>query len=191
AIAKKFHLYDDTLFHTRVTDLTWDDDADEWIVSTDRGDRFRARHVVTSSGTLTQPKLPGIPGVEEFRGHTFHTSRWDYGYTGDDLPKLAGKRVAVVGTGATGIQVIPHVAEAAERGVTTVEPTAEAEQAWCDTIREYAPDNHRFQSECTPGYYNNEGRPREVNNAFGPGPIVFHDLLRRWREEGGFDQVLS
>ncbi|HWS31241.1 MAG TPA: NAD(P)/FAD-dependent oxidoreductase, partial [Actinoplanes sp.] len=441
AIAKKFHLYDDTLFHTRVTDLTWDDDTDEWIVSTDRGDRFRARYVVVSSGTLTQPKLPGIPGIENFRGHTFHTSRWDYGYTGDDLSKLAGKRIGVVGTGATGIQVIPHVAEAAghlvvfqrtpssidvrdnrpfdltdlqpgwqqermenfltvitgghtdvdlvgdgwtstaalqrqmlpgtvdttltaeerelvdeladartmdrirarvdavvddpataellkpwyrymckrpgfsdlylqafnrpnvtlvdtadhggitamtetgvvvgdreyevdcvvfatgfevgvsgvvsgtmpvqgrggmpllghwrngprtlhgfyshgfpnlfhlgsiqnaasvnyahvlqeqaghiaavvaeavKRGVTTVEPTAEAEQAWCDTIRANAPDNFAFQAECTPGYYNGEGRPRPVNNAYGPGPVAFHQLLRDWRA-GDMSEVL-
>ncbi|WP_433788440.1 flavin-containing monooxygenase [Actinoplanes sp. CA-252034] len=118
-IAKRFDLYTDTMFHTRVTGLTWDEENAEWQVTTDRGDDFRARYVVISSGTLTQPKLPGIPGVEDFKGHTFHTSRWDYGYTGGDqtgkLTGLAGKRVAVVGTGATGIQVIPHLAEAAEK----------------------------------------------------------------------------
>ncbi|MFC4068343.1 flavin-containing monooxygenase [Actinoplanes subglobosus] len=119
AIAKRFDLYADTLFHTRVTGLTWDEENAEWQVTSDRGDDFRARYVVISSGTLTQPKLPGIPGIEDFQGHTFHTSRWDYGYTGGDqtggLTGLAGKKVAVVGTGATGIQVIPHLAEAAER----------------------------------------------------------------------------
>ncbi|OOB91784.1 flavin-containing monooxygenase [Rathayibacter sp. VKM Ac-2630] len=113
AIAEHYGLYRDTLFQTRATALTWDEEAEEWLVETDRGDRFRARFVVTSSGTLTQPKLPGIPGVETFRGHTFHTSRWDYGYTGGTpdggLTGLADKRVAVVGTGATGLQVIPHV----------------------------------------------------------------------------------
>ncbi|MCJ1700230.1 NAD(P)/FAD-dependent oxidoreductase [Rathayibacter festucae] len=113
AIAEHYGLYRDTLFQTRATALTWDEDADEWLVETDRGDAFRARFVVTSSGTLTQPKLPGIPGIETFRGHTFHTSRWDYGYTGGTpdggLTGLADKRVAVVGTGATGLQVIPHV----------------------------------------------------------------------------------
>ena len=118
AIANRFELYDDTMFHTRVTELTWDDEAAEWTVKTDRGDDFTSRYVVISSGTLTQPKLPGIPGIEDYRGHTFHTSRWDYGYTGGDqsgnLTGLAGKRVAVVGTGATGIQVIPHLAESAE-----------------------------------------------------------------------------
>ncbi|WP_230673140.1 flavin-containing monooxygenase [Rathayibacter sp. Leaf248] len=115
AIAEQYGLYRDTLFQTRATALTWDEEAEEWLVETDRGDRFRARFVVTSSGTLTQPKLPGIPGIETFRGHTFHTSRWDYGYTGGTpdggLTGLADKRVAIVGTGATGLQVIPHVGE--------------------------------------------------------------------------------
>ncbi|MDA0563829.1 NAD(P)/FAD-dependent oxidoreductase [Streptomonospora sp. S1-112] len=118
AIATTFDLYRDALFHTRVTGLTWDDEAEEWTVETDRGDRMRARFVITSSGTLTRPKLPGIPGIEAFRGHTFHTSRWDYGYTGGDqdggLHKLADKRVAVIGTGATGVQVIPHLGRDAE-----------------------------------------------------------------------------
>ena len=113
AIAERFDLYRDTAFQTRVTGLTWDEDAAEWVVETDRGDRMRSRFVVTSSGTLTTPKLPGIPGIETFRGHTFHTSRWDYAYTGGDaaggLEGLADKRVAVVGTGATGLQVIPHL----------------------------------------------------------------------------------
>jgi cation diffusion facilitator CzcD-associated flavoprotein CzcO len=119
AIAKRFDLYADTLFHTRITSLTWDQENAEWQVTTDRGDAYRSRYVVISSGTLTQPKLPGIPGIEDYRGHTFHTSRWDYGYTGGDqtggLTGLNGKKVAVVGTGATGIQVIPHLAEAAEK----------------------------------------------------------------------------
>ncbi|MFI5592199.1 flavin-containing monooxygenase [Amycolatopsis sp. NPDC051758] len=449
ALAKHFGLYRDTMFHTRVTELRWDDDAAEWQVRTDRGDDFRARYVVVSSGTLTQPKLPGIPGIETFRGHTFHTSRWDYGYTGGTadggLSGLADKKVGVVGTGATGIQVIPHlgrdagelyvfqrtpssvdvrdnrptdpgwaaslepgwqqermdnflsvvtggdtttdlvgdgwtstarlqrkmlsgtveaglsaedreyfdeiadfgtmnrirarvddvvedpataellkpwyrymckrptfsdlylqtfnrpnvtlvdtadfggvtrmtenavvvgdreypldcvifatgfevgvsgiisgklpvygrdgvpllqswsqgpktlhgfyshgfpnlfhlgplqnasavnfvhilqeqathigavVAEARKRGARRVEPTAEAQDAWVATIRENARDNRAFLTECTPGYYNNEGKPRAVNNSFGPGPVVFHDLLRRWRAEGGMNDVL-
>ena len=118
AIAERFDLYRDAVFSTRVTGLAWDESATAWVVTTDRGDRMRATHVVTSSGTLTQPKLPGIEGIESFQGHTFHTSRWDYGYTGGDqfgnLHKLADKKVAVVGTGATGIQVIPMVARDAQ-----------------------------------------------------------------------------
>ncbi|GAB7039038.1 MULTISPECIES: flavin-containing monooxygenase [Catenuloplanes] len=444
AIAEHFGLYRDTMFHTRVTELRWDETAAEWQVRTDRGDDFRARYVIVSSGTLTQPKLPGIPGIESFRGHTFHTSRWDYAYTGGDadgnLHRLAGKRVGVVGTGATGIQVIPHlgrdaqhlyvfqrtpssidvrdnrplapdwtaglkpgwqrermdnfltiisggrtdvdlvgdgwtatghlqttyltgaraemsdeeleladfakmnairarvdeivtdpataaklkpwyrymckrpgfsdtylptfnrpnvtlvdtadtggitrmtetavvvgddeyevdcvifatgfeagvsgvvsgtmpvygrdgvpllqtwargprtlhgfyshgfpnlfhlgalqnsnsvnfvhllhqqavhigavIGEGRRRGTRWIEPAAAAEEAWVATIREVAPDTRAFQAECTPGYYNNEGRPRPVNNSYGPGPVAFHDLLRRWRAEGGYDDVL-
>jgi cation diffusion facilitator CzcD-associated flavoprotein CzcO len=114
-IAEKFDLYADALFSTSVTELTWDDTTEAWIVATDRGDRFRATYVITATGTLSELRLPGIPGIETFRGHTFHTSRWDYGYTGGTpdggLTGLADKRVGVVGTGATGVQVIPKLAE--------------------------------------------------------------------------------
>ncbi|MEU5170758.1 flavin-containing monooxygenase [Streptomyces mutomycini] len=114
AIARHFDLYRDTCFQTEATELRWDDGASEWTVTTDRGDRIRARYVVVSSGTLSQAKLPGIPGIETFEGHTFHTSRWDYAYTGGDqdggLVGLADKRVALIGTGATAVQVVPHLA---------------------------------------------------------------------------------
>lgn len=119
AIAKHYDLYRDVLFHTRATALTWEEDGAVWTVETDRGDRFTARYVITSSGTLSQAKLPAIPGIEDFAGHTFHTSRWDYDYTGGsaegNLTGLADKRVAVVGTGATGLQVVPHLAESAKK----------------------------------------------------------------------------
>ncbi|MEO6084683.1 MAG: NAD(P)/FAD-dependent oxidoreductase [Umezawaea sp.] len=449
AIAEHFDLYRDTCFQTRVTGLRWDDDAAEWIVSTNRGDRMRARYVVVSSGTLSRPKLPGIPGIETFAGHTFHTSRWDYDYTGGDadggLTQLADKRVALIGTGATAIQVVPHlgrdaehlyvfqrtpssvdvrdnrptdpewaaaltpgwqrrrmdnfleivsgqpveedlisdgwtgsarllqnlipsnayadlspeerervnevvdfqkmnevrarvdtlvedpataealkpwyrymckrptfsdhyletfnrpnvtlvdtadhggveritekalvvggqeyevdcivfatgfevgisgvlsgllpvhgrggvalteywgqgpktlhgfyshnfpnlfhlgplqnassvnyvhildeqsthvaavVAEARERGAWYVEPTAEAETAWVDALRANAPNLHKFQAECTPGYYNNEGQPRQRSEAYAAGPVAFHEELRRWRADGGMDDVV-
>ncbi|MFG3529893.1 flavin-containing monooxygenase [Streptomyces sp. NPDC047917] len=114
-IARRFNLYPDALFSTGVTALTWDETSETWIVATDRGDAFRATYVVTATGTLTDPKLPGISGMEDFKGHTFHTSRWDYAYTGGTpeggMTGLADKRVGIVGTGATGIQVIPLLAE--------------------------------------------------------------------------------
>lgn len=114
-IAEKFDLYADALFSTAATSLTWDDTCESWIVTTDRRDEFLATYVVTATGTLSELKLPGIPGIEKFTGHTFHTSRWDYGYTGGTadggLIGLADKRVGVVGTGATGIQVVPKLAE--------------------------------------------------------------------------------
>ncbi|MCP3765667.1 NAD(P)/FAD-dependent oxidoreductase [Streptomyces sp. MAR25Y5] len=114
-VARQFDLYRDALFSTSVTSLTWDEDSETWTVATDRGDAFRATYVVTSTGTLSTPKLPGIPGIQDFKGHTFHTSRWDYAYTGGTpdggMTGLADKRVGVVGTGATGIQAIPMLAE--------------------------------------------------------------------------------
>ncbi|MFI6619821.1 flavin-containing monooxygenase [Streptomyces sp. NPDC050528] len=119
AIGRHFDLYRDACFQTQVTELTWDEHELEWLVATDRGDRIRARYVVVALGTLSRPKLPGIPGMETFRGHTFHTSRWDYGYTGGDanggLTGLADKRVGLIGTGATAIQVVPHLGRDAQQ----------------------------------------------------------------------------
>ena len=78
AIARKFDLYRDACFQTRVEELRWDEAAARWIVSTNRGDRMRARYVCLATGPLNRPKLPGIPGIETFEGHSFHASRWDY-----------------------------------------------------------------------------------------------------------------
>ena len=83
-IGKTFDLYDDALFSTEVTDLEWDEAASRWIVRTNRGDEMRAQFVIMGTGPLHKPKLPGIPGLESFAGHSFHTSRWDYDYTGGD-----------------------------------------------------------------------------------------------------------
>jgi cyclohexanone monooxygenase len=114
-IGRQFGLYDNALFHTRVTELEWDAGRSRWIIRTDRGDRFTAQFVSMGTGPLHVPKLPGIPGVGEFRGHSFHTSRWDYAYTGGDpngapMDKLADKRVAIIGTGATAVQCVPQLA---------------------------------------------------------------------------------
>jgi cyclohexanone monooxygenase len=115
AIARHYRLYDDALLQTQVTGLAWDEDAGAWTITTHRGDAFRARYVAMANGPLSRPKLPGIPGITDFAGHTFHTSRWDYGFTGGDssggLAGLADKRVGVIGTGATAIQCVPHLGE--------------------------------------------------------------------------------
>jgi cation diffusion facilitator CzcD-associated flavoprotein CzcO len=119
AIAAKFDLYRNACFQTEVTEVRWDEDACRWIICTDRGDAIRARFVCMANGSLHRPKLPGIPGVESFRGHSFHTSRWDYDYTGGTamggLTGLKGKRVGIIGTGATAVQCVPHLAAGAER----------------------------------------------------------------------------
>ncbi len=119
AIGRKFDLYRNACFQTEVTEMRWDEESARWIVSTNRGDRMKARFVVMSNGPLNRPKLPGIPGIEKYKGHSFHTSRWDYGYTGGNsdgnLTGLRGKRVAVIGTGATAVQCVPHVGETAEQ----------------------------------------------------------------------------
>ena len=118
-IGEKFDLYRDACFQTQIKALTWSEDECRWLVTTNRGDRMRARFVVMSNGPLNRPKLPGIPGIDTFKGHTFHTSRWDYGYTGGDtngnLHKLGDKRVAVIGTGATAVQCVPFLAKFAKQ----------------------------------------------------------------------------
>jgi len=114
-IAEHYRLYQDALFSTEVTRLEWDPSTSRWILHTNRGDVIRARFVTMGPGPLHRPKLPGIPGIETFGGHSFHTSRWDYAYTGggpDGAPmeKLADKRVGIIGTGATAVQCIPPLA---------------------------------------------------------------------------------
>lgn len=119
AIGEKYDLYANACFQTEVTELRWDEEALRWEISTNRGDRMKARYVCMSNGPLNRPKLPGIAGIESFEGHTFHTSRWDYAYTGGDsngnLTGLEGKRVGIIGTGATAVQCVPHLAESAEQ----------------------------------------------------------------------------
>src|SRR5665213_1559857 len=117
-IGETFDLYKDALFQTEIKDLRCLEDEKRWLVATNRGDAIKARYVVMSNGPLNRPKLPGIPGIETFKGHSFHTSRWDYAYTGGDsagnLTGLAEKRVAIIGTGATAIQSVPHLGRGAK-----------------------------------------------------------------------------
>ena len=118
-IAKTYGLHERALMQTMVTSTDWDEETGRWLVSTDRQDRLQARYVVHSNGPLNRPKLPAIRGINQFKGHTFHTSRWDYAYTGGDshggLDRLHDKRVAVIGTGATSVQCVPHLGAAAKQ----------------------------------------------------------------------------
>jgi cyclohexanone monooxygenase len=118
-LAKDNDIHTRALFPTRVQDVAWNETDRQWTVATDRGDALRARYVVMATGGLLhRPKLPAIPGFEDFQGHSFVTSRWDFDYTGGDstgsLDNLRDKRVAVIGTGATAIQVVPEAAQYAE-----------------------------------------------------------------------------
>ena len=118
-IGQHFDLYRDVLFQTEVAELRWSDSDSNWVVSTDRGDRFRAKFVVVAGGGgLQMPKLPGIEGIAKFKGHSFHTARWDFQYTAGgshgNLTGLADKRVGVIGTGATAVQCLPHLGASAK-----------------------------------------------------------------------------
>jgi cation diffusion facilitator CzcD-associated flavoprotein CzcO len=137
-LAAKFDLYPHALFQTDVTEAGWDEKAQRWLVTTSRGDRLSSRFLVLAGGILHKAKLPGIAGIEDFEGKAFHTSRWDYSYTGGSptapMDGLAGKRVGIIGTGATAVQVVPQVARVAKElyvfqrtpgaiGVRNQEPT--------------------------------------------------------------------
>ena len=117
-IAEKYKLYDNSILQTEVTGTEWDEESGRWIVTTNRQDRIQARFVVHSNGPLNRPKLPAMKGINDYKGHTFHTSRWDYDYTGGsshgDLTGLKDKRVAIIGTGATAVQAVPHLGASAK-----------------------------------------------------------------------------
>jgi cation diffusion facilitator CzcD-associated flavoprotein CzcO len=120
SIARRFDFYKGALFHTMTTGLRWDDKIQRWRISTNRGDEIRARFVIMANGLLNIPKLPGTPGIHEFKGHMFHSARWDYAYTGGSyknpvLDKLGDKRVAIIGTGATAIQAVPFLGRYAKQ----------------------------------------------------------------------------
>ncbi|WP_395842092.1 flavin-containing monooxygenase [Archangium violaceum] len=146
-IGRQFDLYKAALFQTLVEQMDWDEDTRRWNVTTHRGDRLAARFVIIAGGILHKAKLPGIPGIETFKGHSFHTSRWDYAYTGGGptsrMARLADKRVGIIGTGATAVQAIPHLGASAKQlyvfqrtpsgiGVRNNQPT---DPEWVKTLK--------------------------------------------------------
>jgi len=146
-IASHFDLYDNACLQTSVTELRWDSSISRWIISTDRGDKMKAQYVAMANGPLNRPKLPGIAGIESFSGHTFHTSRWDYHYTGGDnsgnLSGLSDKRVGIIGTGATAVQCIPALGASAKSlfvfqrtpSSIDVRNNSETDQQWLKTLQ--------------------------------------------------------
>src|SRR4051794_34146441 len=150
-VAKQFDLYRGALFHTLVQSLQWDEKIKRWRVRTNRGDDIRARFVVMALGPLNRPKLPGVPGIKDFEGHTFHTARWDYEYTGGSqenptLDKLADKRVALVGTGATAIQVVPHLGRDAKQLYVVQRTPSSVDK------RSNPPTDHTWVKSLKPGW---------------------------------------
>ena len=168
SIGRHYDLYDGALFQTTATEMVWDDDAAEWIVSTDRGDEIRTQYLVLSTGDQHKPRLPSVPGILSFAGKMFHTSRWDGEFAGDDLAGLAGKRVGVIGTGATGVQVIPNIA--AHVGELLVFQRTPA----TISVRDNGPTNPAWASSLTPGWQ----RERSTNfTSCVTGVAVEEDLV--------------
>jgi len=172
-IAERFDLLDDALFHTRVERSEWDEGAARWVLTTDRGDAIRTRFLVIAPGILNLMKLPVIPGMEDFQGKAFHSARWDYGYTGGSptdphLSKLADKKVAVIGTGASAIQCIPPLAESSQHlYVFQRTPSAIG-------VRGNHPTREDFAAQLSPGWQ----RERMENfTAIMTGRAVDRDLV--------------
>ena len=189
AIGRHFDLYDGALFQTGVRELRWSEDERRWLVSTDRGDVIRARFVSLASGPLNRPKLPGIPGIHDFRGHTFHTSRWDYDYTGGTaeggLDKLADKRIAVIGTGATAVQCVPHLAASAEHLFVCQRTPSSID------VRDNRPTDPEWAAELKPGWQRERmdnfnalvsGQPQEIDLVDDGWTSLIGKMLRLYLE---------
>ena len=179
AIGRHYRLYDDALLQTAVTELRWDEKGASWVITTSRGDRFTAQYVAMANGPLSRPKLPGIPGINEFKGHTFHTSRWDYRYTGGSseggLTGLADKRVGIIGTGATAIQCVPHLGEWAKElyvfqrtpSSVDVRNNAETDPAWAASL-------HAGLAAAAAGQLQHPRRRRRPGRGHGPRRLDRH-----------------
>ncbi|WP_375396617.1 flavin-containing monooxygenase [uncultured Sphingomonas sp.] len=177
-IATQFGLYDRALLQTDVAEARWDEGRGRWRVSTNRGDVIWASFVVVANGPANKPKLPGIPGVESFKGHMFHTSRWDYDYTGGGpeggLDGLAGKRVGIIGTGATGVQCIPHVGASAKHLYVFQRTPSSID------VRNDRPTDRGWARGLAPGW---QKERRENFNAITSGEAVDRDLVNDgWTE---------
>jgi cation diffusion facilitator CzcD-associated flavoprotein CzcO/acetyl esterase/lipase len=107
-VADRYDLRRDIRFRTKVTAATWDQAAERWLLRTDNGASVSCRYYIMATGCLSAPKPPEIDGVKDFKGEVYFTGRWPH-----EEVKFAGKRAAVIGTGSSGIQSIPLIAEQA------------------------------------------------------------------------------
>ena len=166
-IGKHFDLYKDAVFQTWVTELRWLEDESMWLVATNRGDEMLARHVCLGTGPANRPRLPGIPGVEKFTGHSFHTCRWDYEYTGGGpdggLTGLADKTVAIIGTGATAVQCVPALGAGAKQLYVFQRTPSSVD------VRNNAETDPEWAKNLKPGWQ--KERQKKFGEAFLGGPI--------------------
>ena len=166
-IGRHFDLYKDAVFQTWVTELRWLEDESMWLVATNRGDEMRARHVCLGTGPANRPRLPGIPGVGKFKGHSFHTCRWDYDYTGGGpdggLTGLADKTVAIIGTGATAVQCVPALGEGAKQLYVFQRTPSSVD------VRNNAKTDPEWAKNLKPGWQ--KERQKKFGEAFLGGPI--------------------
>lgn len=171
-IATHYKIYDNICLQTEVTGMEWEAVTSRWVITTNQQDAMRARFVIMCNGPFNRPKLPGISGIATYQGHTFHTSRWDYEYTGGDangnLEKLKDKKVGIIGTGATSIQCIPHLgASAKELYVFQRTPSS-------IDVRGNRPTDPEWVKSLQPGWQ----KERMDNfNATTSGKIVEKDLV--------------
>jgi len=177
-IGEHFDLYKDACFQTEIREIVWLEDEQRWLVTTNRDDAMKARFVVMSNGPLNRPKLPGIPGIEGFKGHSFHTSRWDYAYTGGDsnggLTGLRDKRVGVIGTGATAVQCVPHLAAGAKELFVFQRTPSSID------VRANRPTDPQWVSSLTPGW---QQRRMDNFNILVSGGFQDEDLVNDgWTE---------
>ncbi|MBV1879221.1 MAG: NAD(P)/FAD-dependent oxidoreductase [Pseudomonadales bacterium] len=178
AIAEHYKLYDNACLQTEVTEMKWDEASALWIINTNRGDAMKARFVVMSNGPLHKPKLPGIPGIDTFKGHSFHTSRWDYDYTGGDatgnLAGLKGKRIGIIGTGATAVQCVPHIGESADQLFVFQRTPSSID------VRNDRPTDEEWFNSQAPGWHQHR---MENFNTLVSGGIAEEDLVNDgWTE---------
>jgi cyclohexanone monooxygenase len=166
-IGQHFGLYEDAVFQTWVTELRWLEDEKRWLVQTNHGDEMRARHICLGTGPANRPRLPGIPGVEDFKGHSFHTCRWDYDYTGGSheggLDNLADKTVAIIGTGATAVQCVPALGESAKQLYVFQRTPSSVD------VRNNAETDPEWAASLKPGWQ--KERQKKFGEAFLGGPI--------------------
>ncbi len=168
-IGRHFGLYEHALFGTTIESLQWDEAGKRWRIGTRQGDEIRARFVIMAVGPINRPKLPGVPGIKCFKGHSFHTMRWDYDYTGGDfhdpvLDKLHDKRVAIIGTGATAVQCVPFLGRYAKQ-LTVFQRTP----SYID-YRGNMPTNPEWARKLNPGWHQERMNSFHtgINGIYGP-----------------------